>query len=317
MKYPPALDSYHCGMDGLEVRELRYFVAVAEELNFGRAARRLGIAQPPLSRAISRLEERLGVALVERTTRHVALTPAGTTLLEQGRAALDAVAAAGRRAQRAGDPGSPLVVAVKPSGDVGPLRALLGAYAAPVRVEVCGFGELAALLRDGRADVALLRTPFVDSALDHEPLATEPRVAIVARGHPLARRARVRRLDLAGDPVPRWRWPAADPDSVAYWNGLDRFPEEARPIGPAGPVVGDMEQLFEVVALGQAVAFLPASVAERSARPEIARLPVADLSPSTVAVAWPEDCRSLAVAAFVRAACAMAESDPPTVIRLA
>src|SRR5438309_358835 len=104
-------------MDVLEVRALRYFVTVAEELNFGRAAERLGIAQPPLSRAIQRLEAELGVALLERTTRRVALTPAGAVLLQQGRAALEAVAAAGRRAQRAGMPGAKLQVAVKPSGE--------------------------------------------------------------------------------------------------------------------------------------------------------------------------------------------------------
>jgi DNA-binding transcriptional LysR family regulator len=322
-KYPIALNLYHWGMDGLEVRELRYFVAVAEELNFGRAADRLGIAQPPLSRAIRRIEERLGVRLVERTTRHVALTSAGTVLLQQSRTALDAVAAAGRRAQRAGDLSTPLSLAVKPSGDVAPLRALLDAYAASdprlpaVEVEVCGFGELAGLLRDGRADVALLRTPFTKTGLDHEPLATEPRVAVVARDHMLAKRNCVRRMELADEPIPRWRRPAADTGSVAYWNGLDCLPEPARPTVPAGPVVGDMDQLIEVVALGQAVAFLPASVAGRYAGAEIGQLQVGDLSPSTVAVAWPEDCCSLAVAALVRAACTMAMKDQATAIRLA
>ncbi len=84
----------------METRELRYFVAVAEELHFGRAAERLGIAQPPLSRAISQLERRLGTTLLERTSRSVALTPAGEVLLSEGRAALDAVAAAERRTRR-------------------------------------------------------------------------------------------------------------------------------------------------------------------------------------------------------------------------
>jgi DNA-binding transcriptional LysR family regulator len=310
-------------MEELEVRELRYFVALAEELNFSRAAERLGMAQPPLSRAIRRLEGRLGVALVERSTRHVALTPAGAQLLRHARTALEAVAAAGRRARRAGQVPSRLQLAVKPSGEVGPLRALLRAYRASeeglpeVEVTVCGYGEPAALLRDGRADAALLRTPFEHPGLDHEPLVTEPRLAILSSGHRLARGGRLRRADLAGEPVPRWEWPSSDPASVAYWTGVDATPPDARPAVAPGPVVRDMEQLVEVVALGQAVAFLPASLAERYARPEIARLPVSDLSPSTVAVAWPEDCRSLAVAALVRAACDMAARDPEGVARLA
>lgn len=85
----------------METRELRYFVAVAEELHFGRAAERLGIAQPPLSRAIRQLERRLGTTLLERTSRGVSLTDAGDVLLTEGRVALTAVEAAERRTRRA------------------------------------------------------------------------------------------------------------------------------------------------------------------------------------------------------------------------
>src|SRR5689334_21385519 len=100
-------------MSDLEVRQLRYFVAVAEELHFGRAATRLGMAQPPLSRAVRDLERRLGVQLLERTTRQVALTPVGEVFLRDARTALDAVTAAAERARHAGRPAPELRVALK------------------------------------------------------------------------------------------------------------------------------------------------------------------------------------------------------------
>ena len=86
----------------MERREFVYFVAVAEERHFGHAAARLGISQPPLSRAIKQLEQRMGVSLLRRTSRSVALTPAGQVLLHEARKALDAMDAAIRRSQRAG-----------------------------------------------------------------------------------------------------------------------------------------------------------------------------------------------------------------------
>jgi len=117
----------------VETRELRYFVAVAEELHFGRAAQRLGIAQPPLSRAIGGLERRLGTLLLERGSRGVALTGAGAVLLREARAALDAVEAAERRTRRAAlaATGRPAVVLAAKAGASGELLAkLLDAYAA-------------------------------------------------------------------------------------------------------------------------------------------------------------------------------------------
>lgn len=99
--------------DAVETRELRYFVAVAEELHFGRAAQRLAMAQPPLSRAIQQLERRLGVVLLHRTAREVALTDAGSVLLREARAALDAVEAAERRTRRAAAERPGVVLATK------------------------------------------------------------------------------------------------------------------------------------------------------------------------------------------------------------
>ena len=112
----------------METRELAYFAAVAEELHFGRAAARLGIAQPPLSRAIQKLERRLGVTLFDRSGRRVALTPAGEVLAREAAKALDAVAAAEHRTRRAGRTEPRLVVVLKPGGDGALLPDILAAY---------------------------------------------------------------------------------------------------------------------------------------------------------------------------------------------
>jgi DNA-binding transcriptional LysR family regulator len=222
---------------GMETRELRYFVAVADELHFGRAAQRLGIAQPPLSRAIRQLERRLGVALLERTSRTVALTEAGSVLLREGRAALDAIDAADRRTRRAalvanGHPGLVLVTKAGASNEL--LSKLLEAYAAEpgavtVDVVLCGIAEQERLLRDGRADVALLHRPFDSTTgFDTEDLRTEGQVAVLPAGPANAALARPRR-QLPGRPRPS----GARPCAVAP-------ADLARPSfgGPAGVVPG-------------------------------------------------------------------------------
>src|ERR1700735_972831 len=112
-------------MVDLETRELEYFVAVAEELHFGRAAVRLSIAQPALSKAIRRIETHLGVPLLVRSSRHVSLTPAGTALLHHGRAALHAVSAAAQAARQAGDAQARLRLVIKPGGHATLLSAIL------------------------------------------------------------------------------------------------------------------------------------------------------------------------------------------------
>lgn len=219
----------------MESRSLRYFVAVAEELNFTRAAERLGISAPPLSRAVRQLEADLGVTLLERTTHHVALTRAGAVLLTEARIALDALQAAGRRAQRTAAAAPKLVLAVKADGDAGLLETILARYARepaalPVTVRLCGWHEQPRLLRQGEADVALVHEPFDRTGLDAETLITEPRVAALAAGHPLAGRDRLTLACLGLRP-----------------GDLHRHIEETRARSR------DLAQLLALVGLGEAV----------------------------------------------------------------
>jgi LysR family transcriptional regulator, benzoate and cis,cis-muconate-responsive activator of ben and cat genes len=283
-------------VSGVETRELRYFVAVAEELHFGRAAERLSISQPPLSRAVQQLERRLGVTLLDRGSRGVALTEAGAVLLREGRAALEAVQAAERRTMRAAVPAdtgpAPVVLATKAGASSELLAKLLDAYAAepgtvPVDIVLCAIGEQDRMLRDGRADVALLHRPYDDVAgFDTEELGTEGQVLVLPAGHPLTARSQVTLAETATIPnLPLPRWPL---DDGSY------------PDGP-GPQVHDHTQLLQLVALGRTCVVLPESVAPHL-NDGLTTVPVTDAVPVTTVIAWPPHSRSRAVADLVRTA---------------
>ena len=282
-------------MADLETRELRYFVAVAEELHFGRAAVRLGIAQPPLSRAIRQLEHRLGVRLLDRDRRGAALTDAGRVLLREARASLDAIAAAAHRTRRAGDRTRPLVLATKAGASHDVLQRLLDAHAnepgaGPIEMLLCEIGEQARLLRDGRADAALMHRPVDDLAGFHTvDLLVEGQVAIIPAGHPLASRDQLTLADVRDVPdLPLARWPQLD----------GSYPE-----GP-GPEARTQSQLAQLVALGRTLLVIPAS-SRAWQWPEHVAVPVLDAPAITTVVAWPAGSRDPAVASIVRAAAAL------------
>ncbi|MFJ2980535.1 LysR family transcriptional regulator [Curtobacterium sp. NPDC087082] len=273
-------------MDDVETRELRYFVAVAEELHFGRAALRLGMAQPPLSRAIRQLEERIGVRLFDRDRRGVTLTDAGSALLREAPAALDAVRAAVRRTRRAGSPEQRLVLATKAGSSHEFLQALLDAAPedVPVDVVLCEIGEQAGLLLDGTADVAVMHRPFDDfTGIESVDLYSEPQVAIVPASHPLADRRSLTMAEVSSVPdLPMARWPLAD------WT---------YPPGP-GPEVHSQSQLAQLVALGRTLLVIP-----RSSRawqwPEHVAVPVLDAPLATTVLGWPVGRETPAVARLV------------------
>src|ERR1700727_878693 len=242
-------------MDRLETRELAYFVAVAEELHFGRAAERLGIAQPPLSRAVSRLERRMGVRLLERTSRHVELTPAGLVFLDECRRLLRDLDAAVHRAQRAADP-LRLVLAVRPGTGSGLLAQALRSHDGAVP-ELAFTQDQAGALRDATADFALLCTDSSDlTGLEITEVAEESPVALLARDHCLARRAMVTTAELRSEPG---------------------YQEQCPPMG--------LDGILDRVAAGRLIAVVGSTAADRLTR-EVTAVPVADLPPTTVALGW-------------------------------
>ncbi|MGO1399305.1 MAG: LysR family transcriptional regulator [Brevibacterium yomogidense] len=286
-------------MDILETRELRYFLAVAEELHFGRAAERLGIAQPPLSRAVQQLERRLGARLFDRDRRGVELTDAGRVLHREAALALAAVEAAAQRTRRAADPTQVLTLATKAGASHELLRLLLDAHsrvpnAVPVEVVLCEVGEQAGLLRTGAADVALMHRPVDDLAgFETQDLLTEGQVAIVPATHPLASRDRVTMAEVATVPdLPMARWPRRD----------GTYPE-----GP-GPEVRTQSQLAQLVALGRTLLVIPAS-SRAWQWPQHAAIPVTDAPPITTVLAWPPHTRSRALDAVLETAAALASAE--------
>ncbi|ONI73236.1 LysR family transcriptional regulator [Actinosynnema sp. ALI-1.44] len=278
-----------------EIRELRYFHAVAQELNITRAAERLGIAQPPLSRAVRQLERRLGVDLFNRRDNGLVLTDAGEVLLKEAVVVLAALDNAVRETRRAGL--AKLVVTAKPGVATDLLHRVCERFRAEpdapeIQVVVSGFGEQADMVRDGRADVAI--AACVDGrGLATELLATEPRVAALASGHPLAARAVLSTADLLTEPAPRWSDPrVVDRD---YWLGHPDRPAD-------GPIVRDSAQLLEVVALGQAVALVPSSLAARNVRPDVVYRPVPDAARYRTLALWSARRRSPWTGRFVQTA---------------
>ena len=257
-------------MTPVESRRLRYFVAVAEELSFVRASQRLHIAPPALSRAISELEAHLGVKLFDRSSRHVALTEAGSALLPDVRRALQDLDAATSRIQRLGGPERRLTVAYKSDMDGGLLQQIGDVLAneqptASVEALLGGWGEQPEQLRQGLADVALLYEPFDQEGLAFELLIEEPRLVALPTTHPLAGRDVVSLSQLeefAPTPGP-YVWQVRTPDGVGTL-----------------PRIRDISHLLQLVELGEIIAMLPASVAVRFLRDPIRYRPVGELAPA-------------------------------------
>jgi DNA-binding transcriptional LysR family regulator len=220
----------------LDLRLVRVFLAVADELHFGRAAEELGIAQPVLSQQVQRLERQLGVTLLARTSRSVALTPAGTALRDRGRAllrqaeaGLDEVARIARGEAGRLDIGMVhSTVAIGPE-DGGPVESIRRFRARHPDVEMRvreGFTvDLMDALRGGELDVAVVRDPDPTPGVDLLALVTEPFVAVVPAAHPLADRTEVGAALLADEP---FVFPPRRASDDAYRRNLAPVTERGR-----------------------------------------------------------------------------------------
>ncbi len=206
----------------MELRTLRYFVAVAEELHFGRAAARLHMSQPPLSRAIKRLEADVGALLLTRSPAGVTLTPVGRVLLDEARALLDRADLVRDRVSAAAGPAT-LTVGILGDGTDPGISALAAAHrrgrpGMDIRVRDTDLTDPTCGLRAGLVDVALTRGPFDETALTVRVLRTDPVGAVLRADDPLARRARLRLAELSDR-----RWfrfpPGTDPAWQSYWHG--------------------------------------------------------------------------------------------------
>ena len=269
----------------VDLRELRYFLAVAEELNFTRAAARLHVDQQALSTAIRELEQELGVRLFTRSTRHVALTPAGEVLIPAARRILTDVNDAVHQVQEAaaGRHGRLVVgVAIAVHGAAvvrEPIRRF-GEASPNVDLHVVGYdhSDPSAGLASGGSQAAFLLGPLTADGLDSVTVLREQRHVMLPADHPLAGREQLRAADLAG--VTWLRVPAPESEWTRFWfqppNG-----------GPAtGPEIRSGAEWVPAVESGRGVGYTLPTLAADYLPPQIATVPIVDIETGSVLLAW-------------------------------
>ncbi len=272
----------------LELRELRYLVALADESNFTRAAARCHVTQQALSRAIALLERRLGAQLVERRARGCTLTPAGSQLAASSRALLadaDALVATLRDATPPGRLRVGLMLDGLGAATAPLLREFRTAHPdVPLSVRRLGADRIVDALLDGTVDVALLHGPVDDDRIEVLPLFTEPRVAAVSAAGRLADAPALTAADLLTMPARTRR-----PDVRADWEGFFTLVTEREGEQPErlGDPTGSLEELLFTIGLDDLFLTMPAHL--RHTYPGhlfgVQYVPVPDLAPVVFGVA--------------------------------
>lgn len=281
----------------MELRELRYFVAVAEELHFGRAAARLHMTQPPLSRAIKQLEADLGSVLLHRSPSGVALTPAGFSLYDEARALLahaDRIPAA---VAAADGPATITIGTLADSAEqVG--TQLAGAFRERhpgllIRIREADLTDPTIGLRAGLVDVALTRTPFDETGITTHVLRTDPVGVVLRADDPLAGHASLHSRDLADRPW--FRLPdGTDPIWRAYWSGPAGHHRD-------GLVVRTVHECLQAVLWNGTVGLTTLAHALPAG---LIAVPLTDMPPSHLVVAWAGTDPGPLVRSFARTAAA-------------
>ena len=267
-------------VDRVDLRLLRYFVAVAEERHVGRAAARLNMTQPPLSRAIRQLEDEFGVALLERTPRGVEPTSAGATLYDEAKALLEH---ADQLRTRVVGAGGRAVITVGTLADTAEQvgGGLVNAFRrrqphVDVVVHETDLGDPTAGLRSGLVDVALTRTPFDGVGISTYVLGSDAVGMVMPESDPLAGRASVSVSELRDR---RWvRLPVGtDPIWCAYWTGAGSTADDDV------PVTRTIQECLQSVLWNGTSALAPLSQVLPAG---LVVVPVTDREPSHLVVAW-------------------------------
>ena len=269
--------AYHQGM---ELRQLSSFVAVAEELHFRRAAERLHLAQPSVSQQIRTLEAELGVRLFERNRRGAALTAAGEALLPEARELLAGAerAASVARSTGKGERGR-LRLSLTRSLTGGIAGAIVDAYRTEypdVELELSVGNTMLHVeqLLEGDIDAGFVRPPLEQAGLDELVLGREPMVCVLPRDHPLTKRTMVRPQDLHGEPLVWW----PENHGPGAWREVRREVYGDPPWSPIARTEPEEERIVSAVAEGAGISFImlersrslriPGAVYRRFAAPE-------------------------------------------------
>ena len=289
----PEGESDRAGDTDLDLRLVRYFTVVAEYLHFGCAATALHVAQPSLSRQIRRLEQRLGARLFDRTTQGTKLTEAGEVFLPQARALLRSAALAAASTRAAAEP-SRIVVGYISGTIVTPAVRELRRQnpEADVQATHVEWNEVRAALLSHRVDAVVARLPFPTDQLHVTILYDEPRAVILPVDHRLAGKEYVTLDDIADEPLPRMR--NVDPAWSAYWR-IEPRPDGRR--APDGPIIEALQDKFEVIAAGDAIAIVPVPQGY-SLRPDLTAVRLDGVEPSHVVLATRAEDRGRLVASF-------------------